>query len=95
MNFNLPLLQLFTCIIIGVILSTIYLSLLWLTIKYLPKIHHKGLYLFISAALRIFLFLYGLIIFSQHNVARLIWILIGFITTRFIVLGLIKQRKSK
>ena len=42
----------------GGILSLIYLELLWYSLKLLPKIKRKGLFLFASAAIRIFLFLF-------------------------------------
>lgn len=95
MSFSLPWQQIVFCLIAGLILSVIYLGLLWLTIRHLAKSTHQGLLLFLSAVLRIALFLTGAILLSQHNPARFLWIVVGFIMTRILLVGFIKKKETK
>ncbi len=94
-GFALPVSEIICALIIGAVLSVVYLSLLWLTVKHLPKIQHKGLFLFLSAAVRIALFLFGAVWFSLGNPARFLWVVLAFIVTRLVIVGNIKQRKKK
>ena len=94
-SFALPWTQILTCLIYGLVLGLIYLGLLWITIRSLPRIRHKGLALFLSATIRLCLFLMGAICLSQQNPARFLWIVLGFIVTRFVLLGLIKTKGAK
>lgn len=82
------------CLAFGCFLSLIYLGLLWLTVKSLPNKKHKGIWLFVSAVIRLTLFLAGAVLFSQNNAARFLWIVIGFIITRLIIVGFIKTRRT-
>ena len=91
-SFNLPWPQIVACLVYGLLLSLIYLGLLWLTIKSLPQKRHKGLWLYISGVLRLVLFLSGAILFSQNSPARFLWIIAGFIITRLIFVGFIKTK---
>ena len=93
-SFNLPWPQMITCVIYGFCLSLFYLGLLWLTVKSLPKVKHKNLWLFTSAIIRLVLFLSGALLLSQNNPARFLWIVGGFIMTRLILLGLVKQKEA-
>ena len=80
----------------GGILSVLYLGLLWYSLKLLPKIKKRGLFLFGSAVLRLFLFLFLAVYLSQNHVGRFLWITIGFITMRLFLLSFIKnKRKTK
>ena len=79
----------------GGILSLIYLGLLWYSLKILPKIKKKGLFLFASAALRLFLFLFLAVWLSQNHAGRFLWIVLGFITVRLILLSRIKNGVKK
>ena len=80
--------------VIGGILSTIYLGLLWYSVKLLPKIKKRGLFLFCSAVLRLFLFLFLALYLSQNHAGRFLWIVIGFITTRLVLLSFIKNKRK-
>ena len=80
--------------VLGGILSILYLGLLWYSVKLLPKIKKRGLFLFISAALRLFLFLFLAVYLAQNNVGRFLWIVIGFMVTRLILLSFIKNKRS-
>lgn len=80
---------------IGILLATIYLLLLWLTARSLPKIKHKGLLLIGSAILRFSLFLIGTLYFSQKSTPLLLLIAATFIITRFVVIGCIKSGVKK
>lgn len=88
----LPWTQIFICLIYGLLLSLIYLGLLWMTIRSLPRIRHKGLALFLSAVVRLSLFLIGAVVLSGQNPACFLWIVAGFIITRFILLGFAKPK---
>ena len=79
--------------IMGGILSVLYLGLLWYSVKLLPKIKKRGLFLFASAAVRIFLFLFLAIYLARNHAGRFLWIVVGFITTRLIVLSFIKNKR--
>lgn len=91
-SFNLPWTQICACLFYGFILSLLYLGLLWFTIKFLTKTKHKGLWLFASGILRLALFLIGAILFSYHNPARFLWIVVGFILTRLVLVSFIKTK---
>ena len=73
-------------LLIGFLCALIYMLLLWKTVKTLPFVKHKGSFLFISAALRIFLLLACMILFSNHQAGRFITIFCGFVITRLIIL---------
>ena len=82
-----------TAFIMGGFLSILYLGLLWYSVKLLPKIKKRGLFLFGSATLRLFLFLFLAIYLSQNHVGRFLWIILGFVTTRLILLSFIKNKR--
>ena len=84
----------FTAFVIGGVLSTLYLGLLWYSIKLLPKIKKRGLFLFGSAVLRLFLFLFLAVFLSQNHAGRFLWIVVGFITTRLILLSFVKNKRK-
>ncbi|MGN0919671.1 MAG: ATP synthase subunit I [Alphaproteobacteria bacterium] len=85
-----------TAFLMGGILSILYLGLLWYSLKLLPKVKKRGLFLFASAALRLFLFLFLAVYLAKDNVGRFLWIIVGFITVRLILLSRIKnKRKNK
>ncbi len=86
----LPSMQIILCLMYGFFLALIYLGLLWGTVKSLSKMSHKGLCLFASAVLRLTVFLLGAVFFSQHQVARFLWIVAAFIITRFILVSFVK-----
>ena len=93
MNVNLPFSAILTAFVMGVLLSVLYLGLLWYSLKLLPKIKRRGLFLFASAALRLFLFLFLAVYLAQNHAGRFLWIVIGFITTRLILLSFIKNKR--
>ena len=80
-------------IVMGGILSILYLGLLWYSVKLLPKIKKRGLFLFGSATARIFLFLFLAIYLSQNHAGRFLWIVIGFVITRLVLLSFIKNKR--
>ena len=95
MNLNLSFSTILIALIIGAILSILYLGLLWYSLKLLPKIKKRGLFLFGSAALRLFLFLFLAVYLAKENAGRFLWIVIGFITVRLILLSFIKNKRRK
>ena len=80
--------------LMGGVLSFIYLGLLWYSVKLLPKMKKRGLFLFISAVIRLFFFIFFAIYLSQNHAGRFLWIVIGFITTRLVLLSFIKNKRK-
>lgn len=91
---HLSFAQIAVYFILGVVLGTIYLTLLWLTIKNLDRVKHTGLFLFISALIRLVLFLSCALWFSQHNVTKFLLIVIGFVVTRYCVTFFQTRRRT-
>ena len=77
---------------IGVGCAILFMYLLWETVKLLPQVKHKYLFLFISKALRIFLLLCVMILFSNHHAGRFIFIFCGFLMMRLIILHFVSFR---
>ena len=95
-SIKLSYLAVLTAFMMGGILSVLYLGLLWYSLKLLPRIKKRGLFLFGSAVLRLFLFLFLAVYLSQNHAGRFLWIVIGFISIRLILLSFIKnKRRSK
>lgn len=69
----------------GVVLSCVYCALLWYSVQKLPKIKHKGLFLFISSALRLILFVVVAFFLAIHHPALLLSMLATFVITRFVI----------
>lgn len=92
-NVSLPYSVLIVYFFLGGILSILYLGLLWYSVKLLPKIKKRGLFLFLSAVVRLFLFLFLAVYLSQDHVGKFLWIVIGFITMRLVLLSFIKNKK--
>ncbi|MBO7257805.1 MAG: hypothetical protein J6V11_02570 [Alphaproteobacteria bacterium] len=76
---------------IGIVSGLIYLFLLWQTLLKLPKIKHKGNFLFISAVIRLSLLIFTAIYFSFDNATRFLLIIIGFIIARVITIKYVKN----
>ena len=55
-SFFLPLGVVMLCVMVGILLGSVYLWLLWMTIKNISKTKHKALLLLLSAIVRISLF---------------------------------------
>ena len=71
---------------IGAICSVVYLYLLWRTVQLLPQVKHRGLFLFVSVALRILLLLCVMVLFSNQQAGRFILIFCGFVIMRLFIL---------
>ena len=89
--FHMPLHELGTALGIGVVLGLIYMYLLWMTVQTLLKVKHKGLFLFISAVLRIFLLIFGALALSHEHAGRFILIFCGVILARLFILRFTKM----
>lgn len=89
--FQIPLHEMLIAFGTGVILGMVYMYLLWVTVKTLPKTKHRGLFLFTSAVLRIFLLIFGALALSQEHAGRFIIIFCGIITIRLFVLRFTKM----
>ena len=92
-NLSLSYPEILITFTLGGLLSILYLGMLWYSLKLLPKIKKRGLFLFSSAALRLFLFLLLAVYLAKNNAGRFLWIVIGFITVRLILLSFIKNKR--
>ncbi len=92
---SLTIWQIIFSLSVGIITSIIYLFLLWKTLILLPKIKHKGNFLFLSAIIRLALLIFIALYFSFENGARFLLIFIGFILTRLIITKYVKQSIHK
>jgi len=88
---NLSLWQILIFMGIGAILAAAYLCLLWQTIRLLPRLKKKGLFLMASAVIRITLLLVLSILLSQHHAGKFLSIVVGFIVTRLILVGIFRK----
>ena len=93
-NLNLSYLEILTAFMMGGILSVLYLWLLWYSVKLLPKIKKRGLFLFSSAVVRLFLFLFLAVYLAKDHAGRFLWIVVGFISVRLILLSFIKNKRK-
>ncbi len=92
---NLSYIQIGYALITGVILGLIYLFLLWQTLLKLPNVKQKGLFLFLSAAIRLTLLIFVALHFSYENGGRFLIIIIGFILTRLVITKHVKNSIQK
>lgn len=90
----LPWSQLCVCLLEGVILSLVYLALLWGTVRALPHVHYKALFLLCSTIIRLVLLFTAVLMLSQRNPAKIIWIITSLVITRLITVGLVKTRRK-
>lgn len=70
----------------GIGLAAVYLYLLWQTIKVLPRVRHKQLFLLASKIIRIALLLFPMVVLARHSAAKLLIIFAVFWLTRTIAL---------
>ena len=84
--FQMSLSDMGICLLIGAIVSVIYMYLLWETVRLLPQVKLKGLFLFSSAVLRIFLLIFGMLLLSGESAGRFIIIFCGFVISRLFIL---------
>ena len=84
--FHMPLNEMGIALGIGGICAVVYLYLLWRTVHLLPRVKHKGLFLFTSLVLRIFLLLAVMVLFAEKDAGRFLLIVVGFSLTRLFVL---------
>ena len=86
---------LIVCIVTGILIGIAYEYLLWLSIKTLPKIKHKGLWLLFTTAVRLFLLLFPAVVMAKENIARFLWIIFAFLVTRWLIINSMKNIKRK
>ena len=84
--FQMSLSDMGICLLIGAVVSVIYMYLLWQTVHILPRVKQKGLFLFTSAILRIFLLIFGMLLLSNEHAGRFILIFCGFVIFRLFIL---------
>ncbi|MBQ3696084.1 MAG: hypothetical protein II938_03860 [Alphaproteobacteria bacterium] len=92
MSFSFSLSQFFLGLAMGSLICLVYLTLLWLSLKALPKIKHKVPFLLITAIIRISLAVVLLFLCAQHNLVQFLSILCGFILTRLILLNYLPRK---
>ncbi len=91
----LPFSDAVTMILIGVALCLIYFYLLWQTVSVLRNVKNKGGFLFLSGTLRLFLIIFVMLFFSEQNFSKFIYMFIGFICTRSLILRFTKKSLKK
>lgn len=91
-EFNLSWTLIICAILCGIILSCVYCTILWYSVKKLPHIKHKGLFLFITSAFRLILFLIVAIFLAIRHPILLLCMFIAFIITRLII---VKKKGAK
>ncbi|MBQ4472270.1 MAG: hypothetical protein II942_03405 [Alphaproteobacteria bacterium] len=91
-SFLLPFPQNVICLAIGFGLAVLYLVLLHFSIKLLKTTKHPGILLVLSAVVRLAVLLALSIYLSFHDPIRFIWIIIGFIITKFILLSFVTKK---
>ncbi len=69
----------------GIILSCIYCALLWYSVKNLPHIKHKGLFLFCSSVFRLILFIGVGIFLTIYHPILFLCMFVAFVITRFVI----------
>ena len=84
--FHMSINEMGTALGIGALCALVYLNLLWQTVHLLPRVQHKGLFLFISVVLRIFLLLAVMVLLSDNKAGRFILIFCGFVVVRLLIL---------
>ncbi len=84
MNINLA--EFIKFFLIGITCGLVYLYLLWQTVKVLPNVKKKGVFLFTSMFLRIFLMLSLIVVFANNDLNKFLIMCLGFILIRFFVL---------
>lgn len=84
MNMNIT--EFIQFFLIGIACGLVYLYLLWQTVKVLPNVKKKGIFLFTSMFLRIFLMLSLIVVFANDSLNKFLIMCLGFILIRFVVL---------
>ena len=92
-NFKLPLDMVLESIFTGVLLSLAYFSLLWYSLKMLPKVKRKGLFLFVSSLLRFFLFGAVAVLLAKEHHSKLLLMFLAFIITRLFWVHFYKRKE--
>jgi len=90
--FQLSFRELGICLLIGGICGAVFMYLLWRTVKLVPQVKHKHLFLFVSKVLRIFLLFCVMVLFSDHHAGKFLAIFCGFLIVRLFVLRFVRFR---
>ena len=90
--FRLSFSEIGTTLGIGALCALLFMYLLWETVKLLPQVKHKYLFLFFSKVLRIFLLLCVMILFSDHHAGKFLFIFCGFLIVRLFILHFVSFR---
>ncbi|MFP4500628.1 MAG: ATP synthase subunit I [Candidatus Hydrogenedentota bacterium] len=84
-------------VLAGFLLGLVFYGGLRLTVDYILKVHYPGLLLFLSAVVRTFLVLAGLLLVTGGRWYFIVAALAGFLVARFVLLwywgGLPKQKE--
>ena len=92
--FKLSYSEIGLCFLVGAVCGMVFMYLLWRTVKLLPCVKHKYLFLFASKALRIFLLLCVMMLFPDHHPGRFLTIFCGFLVVRLVILKCVAFRVS-
>lgn len=84
-NYKLSWDLIFWAFVCGFMLSCVYCSLLWYSVKKLPHIKRKGLFLLFSSVFRMILFVAIAILLAIRSPILLLCMFVSFTVTRFII----------
>ncbi len=72
-------------ILCGITLSCLYCAILWYSVRKLPHIKHKGLFLFLSSVFRLVLFGIVSVSLATRHPALLLCMFAAFVITRLFI----------
>lgn len=78
-------------LLIGMMMGILYYLMLWYSLKILLRIKRRGVFLFVSAAVRIFMLIFIALYAAQNEAGRFLLVIAGFIITRIVCLRGVKQ----
>ena len=92
---TIPFSDIIICITTGMFAAIVYEYMLWLSVKALPSIKHKGLWLLFTGFARLFVLLFSMAVVARNNLIHFVWIALAFLITRRIIIHFAKNIKEK
>ncbi len=87
----IPVSEMWGPVLAGAVLGLIYLYLLWQTIQILPRVKHRGAFLFASAVLRLFLLIFAALLVAGDHAGKFLLTILAALVMRRIVLSFVKK----
>lgn len=80
------------CLLAGILTGIFYFLSLWWTIKRISVVEKRGLFLFLSALIRLTAFFGVLILVADRNVLKMLIFFIGFMAARIVTIRYKKKQ---